>query len=109
MKPLSLALGALTLASFVAIVGLSIHAGMPIQALPYLVLDADLITRTADMLLLVMVGLVAFLPGGRGQGGGLPTIMAWLALGLGLLVTLLNASFTFRAVQATGTSNLQVI
>ena len=109
MKPLPLALGALTLVAFGASIGLAVYAGMPVHFLPYLFLDAELITKLADMLLLVMVGLAFFLPKGRGQGGGLPMIMSGLAVGLGLLVSLFNLSMTFRAMQATGTTNLQVI
>ncbi|MDB5470297.1 MAG: hypothetical protein JWR84_1857 [Caulobacter sp.] len=108
MKPLPLALGAATLVAFAACIGLSLYAGMPVQSLLYLFLDAEFITKLADMLLLVMVGLAAFLPRGRGQGGGLLTIIMGLALGLGLLITLLNASFIYRAVQMSGMPDLRI-
>lgn len=108
MKPLALLLGVATLAAFAAILGFAAYSET-LQFLPSLFLDAFLITKLVLILLLVVLALVALLPNGKGQGSDLLAIMGWLALGLGLLASLVALSNVLRAVAATGTSNLKVI
>lgn len=107
MKPFPLALGVLTLTGFAAIISLWLYSTMPITTLLYVFVDAELITKMVDMLVMLMLAGALFLP--KGRRGELLMIVGWLALGLGLLGTLFNASMIMRAIQMTGTTNLRVI
>lgn len=107
MKPFPLALGVLTLTGFAAIIGLWLYSTMPITTLLYVFVDAELITKMVDMLVMLMLAGALFLP--KGRRGELLMIVGWLALGLGLLGTLFKASMIMRAIQMTGTTNLRVI
>ena len=108
MKPVPLALGAATLAALAAIVGVAAYSEI-LQYLPFLFLDANLITKLATFLLLAVLGLVTLLPNRSGQASGVLSIMAMLAIGFGLLATLYDASNIARAVAATGTNDLKVL
>ncbi|MDB5470294.1 MAG: hypothetical protein JWR84_1854 [Caulobacter sp.] len=89
MKPLPLALGAATLAAFAAIVGFAVYSEV-VQYMPLLFLYAtDWTTKVAVLLLLAVLGLATLLPNRSGQASRRLNIMATLATGLGLLVTLL--------------------
>ena len=88
MRPLPLALGAATLVAFTAIIGFAVYSEV-IQYLPFLLLEADWIIKVAIVLLLALLGRAALLPNRSGQANGRLNLMAMLAIGLGLLVTLL--------------------
>jgi len=88
MRPLPLALGAATLVAFAAIIGFAVYSEV-IQYLPLLLLEADWIIKLAIILLLAVLGPAALLPNRSSQASGRLNLMALLAVGLGLLVTLL--------------------
>lgn len=88
MRPLPLALVAATLIAFAAIIGFAV-CGEVIQYLPLLLLEADWIIKVAIILLLAVLGLAALLPNRSSQASSRLNLMALLAVGLGLLVTLL--------------------
>jgi hypothetical protein len=103
MRPLALLLGILMLIAFGVCIGLWIYAGMPVHTLPYLYFDAGLITKFADLVLMLLVAGAAVLPRSRASGGGLLMIVAGLAFGFGLLAALFRGSMTLRGMQLAGT------
>lgn len=109
MKPVALALGATTVLAFAGVVGLALYSEMPVHYLPYLFLDAFLLTQLVVVLVVVLLGLAALLPNPQGQTSNVLVVVALAALALGLLSTLLNVNMTLSAMRATGTTNLKVI
>ncbi|MDO9335726.1 MAG: hypothetical protein Q7T61_04950 [Caulobacter sp.] len=84
MRPLPLALGAATVVAFAAIIGVAVYSEV-FQDLPSLLLDADLMTKAAVVLLFATLGRAALLPNRLGEANRSLNIIAILAIGLGLL------------------------
>ena len=88
MKPLPLALGAATLAAFAAIIGFAAYSEV-VQHLPSLFLESEFISLVVLILLLAALGWAALVRNRSGEASRRLNVVAMLAVGLGLLVTLL--------------------
>lgn len=91
MRSLPLALGAATLGAFAAIIALAVYSEV-VRDLPFLLLHTQFVAKAAILLSLGVFGVATLLPRRPGGADTRWTILGMLALGVGLIVTVLTVS-----------------
>lgn len=88
MRPIPLTLGFATLVAFAAIIGLAVYSEV-LPDLPFLFLDTEFLAKVVIFLSLAVLGWAALTPNRSGEASRRMNSMAVLAIGLGLLITVL--------------------